>query len=96
MRFGFGFAMMAAILGGGASVGHAATIPTNQTASKKDAIRQDIKQVRPESTRRKDGSFSDANPYKYNKPGFLDQKSKRRKLRSNAHFARSKKCTTKR
>jgi hypothetical protein len=41
------------------------------------------------------GSFvSNATPV--NKRGFLDQKRKRKKLRANASFARSKKCTTKR
>jgi hypothetical protein len=36
------------------------------------------------------------NDNKHNRPGFLDQKSKRKKLRNNPHFGRSKKCTTKR
>jgi hypothetical protein len=34
--------------------------------------------------------------YAHKKVGFLDQKSKRQKLRNNASFGRSKKCTTKR
>lgn len=95
-QFGLGFMFMASMLAGGTIASHSAIPATNQTAAKKDAIRQDVKQVRPQAERRKNDMFSSANPYKYNRKGFLDQPEKRKKLRSNHHFSRSKKCTTKR
>jgi hypothetical protein len=94
--FGLGFALMAGLLTGGATVSQGATLPTNQTASKKDAIKEEVKPVNPEAQRRKNGFFSSENVYKHNRRGFLNQEQKRKKLRQNPLFARSKKCTTKR
>lgn len=94
--FGLGFMFMATMLAGGTITSQAAVPVTNQNAAKKDAIRQDHRQAKPQSERRKNDMFSSENPYKHNRKGFLDQPEKRKKLRSNHHFARSKKCTTKR
>jgi hypothetical protein len=94
--FGLGFALMAGLLTGGATVSQAADLPTSQSASRKDAIKEDVKPIKTETQRRKNGFFSSENVYKHNRRGFLNQEQKRKKLRQNPSFARSKKCTTKR
>jgi hypothetical protein len=95
MKFKKIFTTALAIIGlGGTSAVPAQAATATSVTVKQDAINQVPRMVRPVVARRVNGG-SVANPYGHHKRGFLDQKRKRKKLRSNAHFSRSKKCTTK-
>jgi hypothetical protein len=90
-------ALMAGGIGQGAEAATSLGAALEQTApikEKKDKVIRTARglEIVRESKRNSHGQRA----YAYNKPGFLDQKRKREKLRNNASFGRSKKCTTKR
>jgi hypothetical protein len=79
------FVMGLASLGMSAPNAHAnVSDNTTQGQSKKDVVKQEDKQVKPESLKRING-YSEENPYKFNRTPKKNQRQKRKFLRQNPH-----------